>query len=204
MLQRLEFKLTFMRIQRLELHNFRNYRQLVLPFNKQMIVFLGNNAQGKTNLLESIYMSAMGKSHRANQDTDLIQWKEPAGIIRLDFESRQMAHQIEISITPSEKRIKKDGKMISKRSELFGHLAMVLFTPDDLSLIKGEPSLRRRFLDLEISQTRPVYLHALQRYYRALKQRNISIRNVLAKKAGLDLVHAWDDQLVEFGSQIMS
>lgn len=192
-----------MRIQKLELLNFRNYHQLALTFEKQIIIFLGNNAQGKTNLLESIFMSAMGKSHRANQDSDLIRWNESVGIIRLEYESRQMAHQIEISITLTEKRIKKDGKIISKRSELVGQLPIVLFTPDDLSLVKGEPSLRRRFLDLEISQTHPVYLHALQRYYRALKQRNTSIRDVLARRAGLDLVHAWDAQLVEFGSQII-
>ena len=192
-----------MRIHSLELQNFRNYPQLRLVFNRDFIVFLGNNAQGKTNLLESIYLSATGKSYRTYQDSDLIHWNQPVGYIRLEFERNQIRHQIEISISPSEKKIKLDGKLLTRRSELIGQLALVLFTPDDLELIKGDPSIRRKFLDFEISETHPVYLHALQRYYRALKQRNISLREVKLDKAGLDLVTAWNSQMIEFGSEIV-
>ena len=192
-----------MHIQHLEIINLRNYDHLELSFTEPLTVFIGENAQGKTNLLESLYVGITGKSFRTNIDAELIRWNQDFGHIKLDFERGGLTHQSEVSILPNDKQYKLDQKKLIRRSELFGQLAMVLFTPDDLTLVKGDPSNRRRFLDFEISQTHPDYLFHLQRYQRVLKQRNLVFKEVYSGQSSRDMIYIWDTQLIEHGAQLM-
>jgi len=193
-----------MRISHLELFQYRNYENLTVDLDFPICVFLGENAQGKTNLLESIYAAATGKSFRTAKDTDMIRWDELFTHLQLDFWKKDIRHRISLALSQNEKRYKLDEKKLDKRSQLFGQLAIVLFTPDNLNLVKGEPAGRRRFLDFEISQTSPSYLYSLQKYYRVLKQRNTALKDFKAKRATLELVKIWNNQLTQYGSEIIS
>ncbi len=192
-----------MKITRLELSQYRNYEKISVQLDYPICVFMGENAQGKTNLLESIYVAATGKSFRTSKDSDLIRWNESFTHIHLDYWKKDIRHRISLSLAPNEKRYKLDDKKLDKRSQLFGQLAIVLFTPDDLNLVKGEPATRRRFLDFEISQTSPSYLYSLQRYYRVLKQRNTALRDAKYKKSSIELVRIWNSQLAQYGAEII-
>lgn len=190
-------------LNRLLLRNFRNYRELAISFDNQINIIYGENAQGKTNILESIFVAATARSHRTNEDSNLILWKEPYTYIKAEFTRKNDPHHIEIGIAKGEKQLKFDGKVLPRRAELIGNLAVVIFSPDDLELIKGEPGQRRRFIDLEIAQISAKYLFALQQYHRVVKQRNFAYRQVKYKNANEQTVKVWNDQLVQYGTEII-
>ena len=152
-------------IESLELLNYRNYEHLDLKFAKGTNIFYGDNAQGKTNILEALYVSATTKSHRASMDKELIRFDQPEAHIRVHLRKKDVPHKIDMHLKRSKaKGAAIDGIPIHRSSELFGMLNIIFFSPEDLSLIKNGPGERRRFLDLELCQLDPIYFHNLTRY----------------------------------------
>lgn len=161
-----------MNIERLQLTNYRNYETLTLDFSPKINVFIGENAQGKTNVMESIYVLAMAKSHRTSNDKELIRWEADYGKIEGVVEKRYGAMPIELTISKKGKKGKINHLEQSKLSNYIGQMNVVMFAPEDLNVVKGSPQIRRRFIDMEIGQISPVYLHDLLHFQKILKQRN--------------------------------
>ena len=195
-----------MYIKSLTLKNFRNYEEQSLTFDEKTNVFQGNNAQGKTNLLEALYLFSMGKSFRTNQDADLIRFGESYTKASLTFCDRNRKHTLEIIILRDKKKqIKINGLTISRLGELMGHLNVVLFYPEELGLVKEGPHVRRRFMDVALSQLRPGYYHTLGQYHRVVDQRNKLIKRIrMAGSADLsDTMFVWNEQLAALGMELM-
>lgn len=187
-----------MRINSLKLNNFRNYSALELSPCEGITVFWGDNAQGKTNLLESLYLCCTGRSHRTHSDRELIKWNEDVCRVSVIAERRDGTHTVDISIPVSARRvIKVNGSPIARSGELMGHVTGVLFSPEDLRTVKDGPAERRRFIDMALSQLYPAYYYCLQRYLRALKQRNEALRTMSAT------LESWDMQLATYGSELV-
>lgn len=196
-----------MRLLSLRLHQFRNYREMELPLIHDITIFYGDNAQGKTNLLEGIYTAARGFSFRTRRDEELALFGTDAWAAQLGYEDQYGSHTFLVKRAPSQGREKKetvwDGNKISTRQQ-YGRLNLVLFTPDDLWLVKGEPVLRRRFLDMEIAQTSPTYYELLSRYNRVLQQRNSFLKHWQKDgKAAEPQLVVWDQALVEPAAGIL-
>ena len=150
-----------MNIERLQLTNYRNYESLALEFSPKINVFIGENAQGKTNVMESIYVLAMAKSHRTSNDKELIRWEQDYGKIEGVVQKRYGSVPIELTVSKKGKRGKINHLEQSRLSEYIGQMNVVMFAPEDLNVVKGSPQIRRRFIDMEIGQISPVYLHDL-------------------------------------------
>lgn len=169
-----------------------------------MTLFLGGNAQGKTNLLEAVYYLSCAKSHRTHLDDEMVRHGEDGFYLKADFEVRNQKTCVEIVNRPGgRKRIKIDGKYQTKLSSLIGYTHVVLFSPESLSLVKGGPSDRRRFLDGIIAHLDPVYLRALQTYMEVLKQRNELLKMIRDRQATSDLLEPWEAQLIPLVEQIV-
>ena len=170
-----------MKINKVSLINFRNYKNCEISFDDNINLVLGNNAQGKTNLLESIYFCAIGKSPRTKKEHSLIKYDCPFANIGLEFETKSGNKNISITINSvGNKIIKINDMQINKLSSLVGELKVVYFSPDELRLIKDMPEDRRRFLDISISQYDHSYLLALSRYDKLIKQMNAILKNHLS------------------------
>ena len=192
-------------IRKLELKNFRNYLDLNISFDEGINLILGNNAQGKTNLIEALYITSMGKSFRTKNDRELINFNENNAFIKVIAEKEDFDVEIEVELekkasNSSIKRIKKDRKTLSKTSELIKNILIVVFSPEDLKLIKDEPEKRRRFLDREMCQISPLYYDNYSNYKRVLRQRNILLRE---NNINLELLDVWDEQLINYGSMMI-
>ena len=188
-----------MRVERIELKNFRNYEALTLEPCEGVNVLVGDNAQGKTNTLEAAYLTCAGRSHRTRQDKELIRWGAEFASVHVEAMRRDGSHEVEVILTAGGRRIIKiAGQKASRSGELMGHVTGVIFSPEDLGLIKDGPAERRRFMDIAISQLRPSYYYALQRYSRALKQRGEILRT--GQFAALD---EFDMELARSGAEIM-
>ncbi|WP_371375752.1 DNA replication/repair protein RecF [Sporomusa aerivorans] len=184
-----------MRVNRLILRNFRNYVNINLEFTANINVFVGPNAQGKTNLLEALYLAAMGRSHRTNTEQELIRWDQSAASVEVNFARQEVENSLKIKlITNQNKEILYNSHPLPAK-EIIGSLNAILFSPEDLLLIKGAPALRRRFLDNEISQANPPYYRQLLNYNRMIHQRNNLLKKIREGKAGADLLEPWDNQL---------
>lgn len=191
-----------MKVKRLTLRNFRNYVNISIDFTANINIFVGLNAQGKTNLLEALYFSAMGRSHRTSTDLELIRWDQPAGSVEVLFDRQDMENSLKIKLIANQnKEILYNSHPLPSR-ELVGSLNAILFSPEDLLLIKGAPALRRRFLDNEISQANPVYYRQLLNYNRLLGQRNNLLKKIREGKSSPDLLHPWDEQLAAAAANI--
>ena len=192
-----------MKAKSLRLKCFRNYEELDLSLSPNINVFLGENAQGKTNIAEALYYAAIGRSHRTNADADLIAWDAPEAKIGLLFERLDVENTLEFQFQRGRRRsIRKNGEPI-KTKELFGVFNAVLFSPEDLFLIKGAPAERRRFLDGEISQASPAYGHELMQYTRILTQRNSLLKKIRERRAGKEMLSLWDEQLAKSAAHIV-
>lgn len=192
-----------MRITGLKLHNFRNYESLETVFCEGLTVFTGLNGAGKTNVLEAFFLCALGRSHRTARDGELIRMGAEEGLVLVNLLTRGGNRSIRCELKSGErKKVFIDGTPLSRSGELMGCLNVVMFSPEDLTLIKGGPAERRRFLDMELSQLKPSYYYALQQYNAALKQRN----NLLKDEAGLesDMLELWDEQLSKLGAEIIA
>ncbi len=192
-----------MRIHVLRLHNYRNYRKLELPVKQNINIFLGNNAQGKTNLIEAIYYAALGHSHRTNSDSDLIFWQQEKASIKIEFSRMAVQNALQIYFQQGRRRILYNEHPI-RLKELVGTFNVVLFSPEDLLLIKGAPQSRRRFLDGEISQASPPYYEKLIQYNRVMAQRNMLLKKIREGRSKKNLLESWDTQFCVLAAAIVT
>lgn len=194
-----------MELTNLQLHHFRNYGDLALTFQSGVNVFLGENAQGKTNLLESIYVLALARSHRTNNDKDLIQWGQKEASVSGRVEHRLGQTPISLQFSSKGKHARVNHLDQSRLSDYIGQLNIIVFAPEDLALVKGSPSVRRRFIDMEFGQMNPAYLHNTSQYRQILKERNAYLKRLQLKQTSdrifLDVL---TDQLVHFGSRVVA
>lgn len=192
-----------MRIERLVLKNYRNYKDESMEFSDGLNVIVGDNAQGKTNAVEAVMLCCIGRSPRTAKDKELINFGAEAGYIRAQVIRSIGRTKVELYITKSEnKRIKINELPISKMGELMGNINAVYFSPDELSLIKEAPENRRKFLDTDISQIKKSYFYMLKRYNKILTQRNNLLKNYLPKTT-METIDIWDGQLATEGAGII-
>ena len=184
---------------KVELCNFRNAENEIVEFDKGINVLHGENAQGKTNLLEAIYYVSLGKSFRTTHDTEIIRFGEEYASVSLDYESANREQNITMRFSSNarqKKNVTHNGVKITKLSELVGSFRAVLFSPDHLQMIKDGPSLRRNYLDVAISQIKPMYLHSLQKYNKILLNRNKLLKTAEEDRATFDAtIDFWSAQL---------
>ena len=175
-----------------------------LGFDKSTNIFYGDNAQGKTNILEAVYLSGTTKSHRGTKDKDMIQFGANESHIETIVEKNGIKYQIDMHLKKnSPKGIAINKIPIRKASELFGIINIVFFSPEDLNIIKNGPGERRRFIDLELSQLDKVYLNNLSNYNRIVNQRNHLLKKIDYNKGALETLDIWDIQLIQYGNKII-
>ncbi len=182
---------------KIEIKNFRNIEDQSIEFSRGVNVISGKNAQGKTNLLEAIYYVSVGKSFRALQNSEIIRFGCENSEIKLFYDDGIREQNIRVRIFNDKKRqVEKNSVKIDKLSDIVGSFRTVLFSPEHLSLVKEGPSIRRNYLDIAISRSRPMYLHSLQKFNYILKQRNQLIKNALSDRQTFDMtVDLWSEQL---------
>lgn len=191
-------------VTKLELSNFRNYKLLELDLDKQTNILYGNNAQGKTNILEAIYMCSTTKSHRSNKDFELINFDSDEGHIKLHINKNGREQRIDIHLRKNKsKGIAINGIPIKKASELFGVFNVIIFSPEDLNIIKNGPSERRKFIDMELCQLDKIYVYNLVNYNKVLSQRNQLLKDLYFKPELKQTLDVWDMQLAKYGGEII-
>lgn len=191
-------------LRKLEVHDFRNYHSLSLSLSPHITIFVGQNAQGKTNILESVLLLALAKSHRAGKDSEMIRWEAESAFVTGEVERNQRRYSLDLRIMKHGKKVRINGLEKRRISDFIGHLNVVLFAPEDLMLVKGGPQARRRFLDIELGQMSPQYLYNLAQYQKVLQQRNNILKNSdRLDKSLLDMLSVWDEQLIEYGSKLI-
>lgn len=194
-----------MYIESLELKNYRNYEYLCMDFHYGTNILFGNNAQGKTNILEAVYLCGTTKSHRGSKDRDMIRFEQEEAHIRMMVNRDGISHKIDMHLKKNKsKGIAIDGIPIKKASELFGIVNMVFFSPEDLNIIKNGPSERRRFMDLELCQLQKIYLQDLSNYNKVLNQRNKLLKDIGFSPKLEETLDVWDMQLAAYGKKIIS
>lgn len=193
-----------MYIEELELKNYRNYESLSISFENNVNVILGENAQGKTNVMESIYVLAMAKSHRTSNDKDLIRWDEEYAKIKGRIKKHSGSTPLELVISKKGKKAKYNHIEQSKLSQYVGNMNVVMFAPEDLHLVKGSPQVRRRFIGMEIGQVSPVYLHDISQYQKILQQRNHYLKLLqLQKQKDETMLDVLTDQFIQMAVKII-
>lgn len=191
-------------IESLDFKDFRNYASLHLDFDPGTNVFFGDNAQGKTNILEGICLCATSRSHRGSRDREMIRFSAEEAHLRMMIRKGGVPGRIDMHLRKGKSRgIAVNGVPIRKISELFGLVNVVVFSPEDLGIVKNGPADRRRFVNMELCQLDPVYVHSLIQYNRVLQQRNQLLKEISFSPELLDTLDAWDSQLVRFGSAII-
>ena len=190
-----------MYIKNLKLKNFRNYKDLTIDFDRRVNLITGQNAQGKTNMIEALYMSSMGRSFRTSHDTEMIRFGEEMAYVKVAAEKEYTDTKVEILLSKDAKKaIRKDGSSIRRTADLLDNIIIVIFSPDDLKIVKDEPEKRRKFIDRELSQIKPAYFDAFMKYRRALLERNSYLKSDDVKESMLDI---WDEGLIKYGALIM-
>lgn len=188
-------------IKRLQMLNYRNYNVLDINLGPHVNVFMGDNAQGKTNILEGIYYCAFARSHRTSKDRELINWNSDNALLSVMVGRERLDKRIDISILKDGKKAIQINKIkIKKIGELFGNFNVVMFSPEDLKIIKDSPGVRRKFIDMELCQLNPKYYYNLVQYNKVLNERNSILRN---RNINKDILDVYDMQLVEFGYNII-
>lgn len=191
-------------IKSIELENFRNYETLSLNFEKGTNILYGDNAQGKTNVLEAIYVSSTTKSHKGSKDKEIINFDKEEAHIRTYLEKEGMEYKVDMHLRKSRsKGIAINGQKIKKAAELLGLLNVVFFSPEDLNIIKNGPAERRRFLDIELCQLDKFYLYNLNQYNKIVNQRNKLLKDFFNNPDLRDTIHIWDSQLISYGKKII-
>ena len=193
-----------MNIRSIELKNFRNYENLEISFDEGTNILFGDNAQGKTNILEAAYMSGTTKSHKGSRDREMIRFGEEEAHLKTVVARGGREYQIDMHLKKNRaKGIAIDKIPIKKASELFGILNIVFFSPEDLNIIKNGPAERRRFLDSELCQLDRIYLADLTNYNKILAQRNKLLKDMIYRPSLSDTLPVWDMQLIETGKKII-
>jgi DNA replication and repair protein RecF len=191
-------------VKSLELKDYRNYNNLNILFSGGTNILYGENAQGKTNILEAIYLCGTTKSHRGSKDKEIVNFTEEEAHVRIILEKNQIPHRIDLHLKKNKaKGVAIDGIPIKRQGELFGMLNLVFFSPEDLYIIKNGPSERRRFIDLELCQLDKIYLSNLSNYNKVLEQRNNLLKQISFNRNLLDTLYVWDEKLIEYGGKII-
>lgn len=194
-----------MLIKKIKLCNYRNYNEVELNFCNFTNILYGDNAQGKTNILESIYLCGTTKSHQGSKDKEIIQIGQEESHIKMYIEKDGLEHKIDMHLKKNNaKGIAINGVPIRKSSELIGLVNMIFFSPEDLNIIKNGPSERRRFINMELCQLDKIYLDNLSRYTKTLNQRNALLKQIKYNNQLADTLSVWDQQLVKYGNSIIN
>jgi DNA replication and repair protein RecF len=192
-------------IDRILLKNFRNYKDETIKFSKNLNIIYGQNAQGKTNIIEAVFLCASGRSHRTSKDTELVNIDGTGFSVLLDLESSEGRKKIEIDYECGKKKVVKINEIpLKKIGNLMGNLLAVIFSPEDILIIKEGPSERRRFIDITLCQLKPSYFYDLQQYNKVLSQRNMLLKEIQYKRNLLDTLEVWDYKMAELSSRIMT
>ena len=191
-------------VESIELKNYRSYEELHIDLSPGTNILYGDNAQGKTNVLESVYLCCTSKSHRGSKDRDMIRFSQEESHIKLQIRRGNVPCRIDMHLKKNKpKGIAINGIPLRRASELFGVANVVFFSPEDLNLIKNGPSERRRFIDMELCQLSQVYVHSLVQYNRALMQRNKLLKELSFHPEYEDTLDIWDEQLIRYGREVM-
>lgn len=191
-------------VRSLKLENYRNYESLELNFHPGTNIFYGDNAQGKTNALEAVYVCATSKSHRGTRDREIIQFDKEEGHIRMIVEKRGVPYRIDMHLKKGRsKGVAVNGLPIRKVTELFGIINVIFFSPEDLSIIKESPAERRRFMDMELCQLDSIYTSDLVNYNKVVTQRNKLLKDMIDRPELADTLPVWDDQMVRYGREVI-
>lgn len=191
-----------MYIKELSLNDFRNYDELNISLDHGINIFKGDNAQGKTNVLEAIYLCATARSHRTHKEKEIIKWDKECAHVKLSVQKAYVEDTIDFHLTQKSKSALINRMPISRLGELFGCLNIVMFSPEDLQLIKNSPKERRRFVDIELCQIDKLYFYALRQYHKVLKQRNLALKQYAHNK-DLSMLDVWDMQLEEYAKTVI-
>ena len=193
-----------MKFKSIELKDFRNYEDLSMTFHPGINILYGDNAQGKTNILEALYLCCTTKSHKGSKDKEMIKIGQTSAHIRIKAEKDGIEHTIDMHLKKKHsKGIAINGIPIKKSSELVGLVQVVFFSPEDLNIIKNGPGERRRFIDMELCQLDKIYLYDLGKYNRIIEQRNNLLKQISFNRDLLDTLSIWDMQLLEYGKRII-
>lgn len=193
-------------VESLKLQNYRNYEYLNMNFDEKINIIYGDNAQGKTNILESMYVCATSKSHRGSKDREIIRFDNDESHIKVNVKKNDMNYRIDMHLKKNKpKGIAVNGIPIKRAVELFGILNIVFFSPEDLNIIKNGPSERRRFIDMELSQLDKIYLDCLINYNKVVNQRNSLLKEYafLGREDIISSLDIWDMQLVKYGNDVI-
>ena len=190
-----------MYIENIKLNNFRNYEQLDLKLNKNINIIYGDNAQGKTNILEAIFLGSFGKSFRTSKEKEMIKFNEEKALVEIIFQKKDREGKIKIELG-NKKQISVNGIKIKKLSELLGNINIVLFTPEEINIMRNGPENRRRFLNIMIGQLRPNYVYNLNMYMKTIEQRNNYLRQIREENKPEEMLEIWDEKLAEYGEKI--
>lgn len=190
-----------MYIKKIKLINFRNYIEQEINLNKNINIIYGYNGEGKTNIIESIFLCSIGKSFRTNKEKELINFNKNITSLYIEYEKKDRDGNIKIEIS-DKKNIFINGIKIKKLSDLLGNMNIVIFTPDDINILKDGPQKRRRFLDIMISQLRPNYVNILNSYNKTLEQRNNYLKQIKFDNKEDNMLDIWNEKLAEYGEKI--
>ena len=191
-------------VKSLELKNFRNYDNLSMTFDEDNNILYGDNAQGKTNILEAVYVCGTTKSHKGSKDKELIKLNEDEAHIRIFVNKNGIDRKIDMHLKRNKaKGVAIDGVPIKKSVELFGLINIIFFSPEDLNIIKNGPSERRRFIDMELCQIDKIYWDNLSKYNKIISQRNNLLKQINVDKSLKDTLAIWDEQLITYGKKII-
>ncbi len=183
-------------IKKIKINHFRNYKKEEIELEKSINLFYGENAQGKTNIIEAIFLGSMGKSFRAKKDKEMINLNSEKAEIEIEYQKSDREGKIKIELS-NKKNIYLNGIKIKKLSELLGTINTVIFIPDDINILKGGPQNRRRFLDIMISQLKPNYMYHLNLYLKTIEQRNNYLKQIREERKDENLLDIWDEKLIE-------
>lgn len=191
-------------IKSIEIQNFRNYEYESIEFDEKTNILYGDNAQGKTNVLEAVFIAGTNKSHKGSKDSELINFNEDESHIKAVVSKRDIDYRIDMHIRKSRsKGIAINGVPIRRSSELYGLVNIIFFSPEDLNIIKSGPSARRRFIDMELCQLDKIYVDNLIKYNKTLEQRNKLLKDIYFDSSLEDTLDIWNRNLVNYGSEII-
>lgn len=191
-------------IESVELKNYRNYKELHMNFDQGTNLLYGDNAQGKTNILEAVYVCATTKSHRGSKDREIIGFGEEESHMRINVRKDNIPYRIDMHLRMNKtKGVAINGVPIRKASELFGIVNVIFFSPEDLNIIKNGPAERRRFVDMELCQLNKLYVHSLVQYNKIIGQRNKLLKDLKFKPEYEEMLDIWDMQLISYGKEII-
>lgn len=191
-------------INNLKLTDYRNFKDIEINLNPILNIFIGDNGQGKTNLLESIYISSIGRTFRLNSEDELINFNENGSRVKLSLIKNNYDLEVEINLNKNKKKqVFINRVKLDKTSEMIGVLTNVIFTPDDMKIIKGSPTERRRFINIDISQIKPKYKYLLNNYKKILSERNAILKGYNIKKENKQIINIWDEYLINLGTEII-